>query len=55
MRIKVDFETENPELPIEYRRKFLSYLKNCIKTYDSDIFDMLYDGSTKKSFCSRPT
>lgn len=52
MRIKVDFETENPELPIEYRRKFLSYLKNCIKTYDSDIFDMLYDGSTKKSFCS---
>lgn len=52
MRIKVEFETENPKLPIEYRRKFLSYLKKSIQTYDSDLFDMMYDGCSKKSFCS---
>lgn len=53
MRIKVDFETENPELPIEYRRKFLSYLKGTIQDYNLELFDAMYGGgNSTKSFCS---
>lgn len=52
MRIKIEFKTSNEYLPIDYRRKFLSYLKNAIEEYDYDLFTALYgDGNTNKSFC----
>lgn len=52
MRIKVEFETENEHLPIDYRRKFLSYLKSAIDEYSHDLYKTLYSGGhNPKSFC----
>ncbi|MDD3654835.1 MAG: CRISPR-associated endoribonuclease Cas6 [Desulfotomaculaceae bacterium] len=51
MRFKIEFETECEELPIDYRRKFLSYLKTAIRDYNQDLFAALYGGNTPKSFC----
>ena len=52
MRIKIEFETSNEHLPIDYRRKFLSYLKSAIEEYNNDLYTALYgEGHTPKSFC----
>ena len=52
MRIKIEFETGNNELPIDYRRKFISYLKGALADYDQDLFVALYgEGHSPKSFC----
>lgn len=52
MRIKAEFETCSEELPIDYRRKFLSYLKGAIEDYNADLFSALYgEGHSSKSFC----
>lgn len=53
MRIKIEFETEGTFLPIDYRRKFLSYLKGTLQDYNQDLFESLYnEGNSPKSFCS---
>lgn len=53
MRIKIEFETENENLPIEYRKKFLSYFKSVIWDYNEDLFAAMYSGKTlMKPFCS---
>ena len=52
MRIKIEFETEREEIPIDYRRKFLSYAKHAIQEYDEELFSSLYGGgNSPKSFC----
>jgi len=52
VRFEIKFETSNEHLPIDYRRKFLSYLKSAIKEYNNDIYKALYgSGHTPKSFC----
>lgn len=52
MRIKIEFETRNEILPIDYRRKFLSYLKGAIDEYNHDLYAALYgEGHNPKSFC----
>ena len=52
MRIKVDFETRNELLPIDYRRKFLSYMKGAIDEYNHDLYSALYgEGRNTKAFC----
>jgi CRISPR-associated endoribonuclease Cas6 len=52
MRIKVEFETKTEFLPLEYRRKFVSYLKSSFKEYNEDLYIELYEkGHTQKSFC----
>ncbi|MFZ3170623.1 MAG: CRISPR-associated endoribonuclease Cas6 [Carboxydocellales bacterium] len=52
MRIKIEFETGCEELPIDYRRKFLSYLKEALMDYNQDLFMALYgQGHSPKSFC----
>lgn len=52
MRIKIEMETEFEELPIDYRGKFLSYLKSAITDYNLDLFNLLYEnGSQIKNFC----
>ena len=38
MRIKVEYETKREELPIEYRRKYISHLKSAFEGYNQDIF-----------------
>lgn len=53
MRFTIKFETKNEFLPIDYRRKFLSYLKNAIEEYNNNLYTALYgEGHTPKSFCS---
>ncbi len=52
MRIKVEFETKKEELPLELRRKFISYLKSAFEDYNPDIFAALYGGGhAPKAFC----
>lgn len=52
MRIKIEFETGSKELPIDYRRKFISYLKGALEDYNRDLFVALYgEGHSPKSFC----
>lgn len=46
-------ETENENLPIDYRGKFLSYIKSAVADYSQDLFALLYEnGSQPKDFCS---
>lgn len=53
MRIKIEFETEKENFPIEYRKKFLSYFKSTVKAYNEDLFDAMYNGNhLMKPFCS---
>lgn len=52
MRIKIEIETERDELPIDYRGKFLSYVKSAFADYSPELFEALYGiGSQTKSFC----
>lgn len=52
MRIKIEFETRNEYLPIDYRRKFLSYLKGAIDEYNHDLYESLYgERHISKAFC----
>lgn len=52
MRIKIEFETEFEALPLEYRRKFISYLKSAFEDYNQDFYTVLYQsGHAPKSFC----
>ena len=52
VRFEVKFETRNDTLPIDYRRKFLSYLKSAVEDYSIDLFKALYgEGHQTKSFC----
>lgn len=52
MRIKIEFETEFKELPIDYRGKFMSYFKSAFADYSPELFAALYEnGSQPKSFC----
>lgn len=52
MRIKIEFETQNDELPIDYRRKFISFIKSTLEDYNQDLYFALYGvGHTPKSFC----
>lgn len=52
MRIKIEFQTECADLPIDYRRKFLSYLKDAVGDYNQDLYTALYgQGHSPKSFC----
>ena len=51
MRVRVEYETNKEELPIEFRRKYISHLKGVFENYNQDLFTALYGGNTHKSFC----
>jgi len=52
MRIKVEFETKSEVFPLEYRRKFVSFLKSAFEDYNKDVYTALYQsGHAPKSFC----
>ena len=52
MRIKIEFETECKEIPIDYRGKFLSFIKNAFYDYSLELFTEFYEnGSQLKPFC----
>jgi len=51
MRIKIEMETGHEELPIDYRRKFLSYIKSAFADYNLELYEELYVGNSPKSLC----
>lgn len=51
MRLKMTFRLKKPELDIEYRRMFLSLLKNAFQQASQEVFDRLYgNGTAMKPF-----
>ena len=50
--LNLEFEVENPELPLEVDRTGLSFFKASVKNYSSEWFEELY---TKKKSVIKPT
>ncbi|WP_163469551.1 CRISPR-associated endoribonuclease Cas6 [Fusobacterium sp. IOR10] len=50
MRYEVCFKLEKKEITNDYRRKFISYIKNILEKYDSKIKDKFYDNNQEKEF-----
>jgi CRISPR-associated endoribonuclease Cas6 len=42
LRFAVVFKTDNRELPIDYRRKFISFLKKSFEEYDKKVYEKFY-------------
>lgn len=42
MRFALEFRLKHKKIPIDYRRKFISFLKRCFETYDKAVFDKYY-------------
>ena len=40
--LKLEFELENAELPIDYDKVILSFMKAAIENFSPDLFDKLY-------------
>lgn len=51
MRFKLDFSIERSELPVEYRKFVLSFIKNSLtKSVNGDLLDKYYTGTNTKDF-----
>lgn len=51
MRFKLDFDADKSELPIEYRKLVLSYIKNALsKSSNGDLLDRYYTNTQTKDF-----
>lgn len=50
MRYEVCFKLQKKEITNDYRRKFISYIKNILEKYDNDIKDKFYDNNHEKEF-----
>lgn len=42
MRFALEFKLKHKVIPIDYRRKFISFLKRCFEIYDKTVFDKFY-------------
>ena len=51
--LKLEFELENAELPIDYDKVILSFMKAAIENFSPDLFDRLYNKreSVIKTYC----
>ena len=43
MRIKLYFELEKEEIPIQYRKTIISYFKHCLEKYDTKYYSKYYN------------
>lgn len=51
MRFKLEFSTDKPELPIEYRKLILSFIKNALsKSVNGDLLGKYYTDTNTKDF-----
>lgn len=51
MRFHLQLTLDKPELPIEYRRLILSYIKHCLsKVQEIDLMSQFYHGTAQKDF-----
>ena len=41
--LKLEFQLENPELPVDLDKVILSFLKASIENYSQDLFEKLYN------------
>lgn len=42
MRFKLSFELENENIPIDYRRSIISFIKKSLEEYNQDLYNTLY-------------
>lgn len=42
MRFKLSFELENENIPIDYRRSIISFMKKSLEEYNQDLYNTLY-------------
>ena len=42
MRFALEFEFVNADIPLDYRRKFLSFFKKAFENYDKEVFEQLF-------------
>lgn len=55
MRLKLIFKLENNIIDIQYRKSIISWIKNSIQKYDSNLFEETYNhGNKMKSFTFAP-
>lgn len=53
MRLFINCELENEYLPIDYRRKVLSFFKHSVSNYDKKLYELMYGkgNNEQKDFC----
>lgn len=51
MRLKLFFELENNIIDVQYRKSIISWIKHAIQEYDNKLFEKMYIGNQKKTFC----
>ena len=50
MRIQLTFTTTKEELPIEYRKAIMAFIKESMKSASSNLYEKYYDNCNKKNF-----
>ena len=50
MRLRLDFELDVPQVPVDYRRSFISFLKHCLSDVDEKFYNQVYGNTDKKDF-----
>lgn len=45
IQLVLEFQLEKPELPVEYERTIVSFLKAASNNYSQEMFERLYDKS----------
>lgn len=51
MRMKLYFNLENNVIDVQYRKSIISWIKHAIREYDEKLFEQMYNGNQKKTFC----
>lgn len=50
MRLRLDFELDTPQMPVDYRRSFISFLKHCLSDVSESYYNEIYGNTDKKDF-----
>ena len=50
MRLRLDFELDIPQIIVDYRRSFISFLKHCLSDVDEKYYNQVYGNVDKKDF-----
>jgi CRISPR-associated endoribonuclease Cas6 len=50
MRFRIQFKLDKPELPLDYRKLFISFLKKCFMDYNEEIYEQYYKANVEKPF-----
>ena len=50
MRLRLDFELDTPQIVVDSRRSFISFLKHCLSDVDEKYYNQIYGNVDKKDF-----